>query len=123
MPTNLYGPNDNYDINNSHVIPGLISKFVDAERNSLNLQPVGGQEPLLREFMHVDDLASAILYCLEYWSPSDKNAPLDQNGIPHNFLNVGTGLDITIKDLSKLISKISGFKGKILWDKSKPWYP
>ncbi len=120
MPTNLYGPNDKYDLKNSHVIPGLIRKFINAKINSLNSVTCWGTGEPLREFMHVDDLASAILFCLEYWCPDDSDAPLDDNGIPLNFLNVGTGSDITIKDLSQLISKISGFKGEILWDKSKP---
>ena len=120
MPTNLYGPNDNYHPNNSHVIAGLINKFVNAKKEALNSVTCWGTGAPLREFMHVDDLASAILHCLEYWSPNDINAPLDNNGVPLTFLNVGTGLDISIKDLSELIADFSGFKGKILWDKSKP---
>ena len=120
MPTNLYGPNDNYHPNNSHVMPALINKFVNAKKESLNSVTCWGTGEPLREFMHVDDLASAILHCLEYWCPNDINAPLDNNGVPLTFLNVGTGLDISIKDLSKLVADLSGFKGKILWDKSKP---
>ena len=120
MPTNLYGPNDNYHPSNSHVMPGLINKFVNAKKKSLNSVTCWGTGKPLREFMHVDDLASAILHCLEYWCPNDINAPLDQNGIPLTFLNVGTGIDISIKDLSQLIADLSGFKGEILWDKSKP---
>ena len=120
MPTNLYGPNDNYDLNTSHVVPALINKFTNAAKQSLDSVTCWGTGKPLREFMHVDDLASAILFCLEYWSPNDSNAPLDDNGLPLTFLNVGTGLDITIKDLSKLIAKISGFNGEILWDTNKP---
>ena len=120
MPTNLYGPNDNYHPDNSHVMPGLINKFVKAKKESLNSVTCWGTGEPLREFMHVDDLASAILYCLEFWSPNDSNAPLDNDGVPLSFLNVGTGSDISIKELSKLIAKFSGFKGEILWDKSKP---
>ena len=120
MPTNLYGPNDNYHPNSSHVMPGFINKFVNAKKKSLNSVTCWGSGQPLREFMHVDDLASAILYCLENWSPEDINAPLDDNGEPLNFLNVGTGTDISIKDLSMLVAKFSGFEGEILWDKSKP---
>lgn len=120
MPTNLYGPNDNYDKNNSHVLPGLINKFIKSKTESLDSVTCWGTGEPLREFMHVDDLASAILHCLEYWSPNDSNAPLDNNGNPLTYLNVGTGLDISIKDLAQLIADITGFKGKILWDKSKP---
>ena len=120
MPTNLYGPNDNYHPNNSHVVPGLINKFVNAKKGSLKSVTCWGTGEPLREFMHVDDLASAILHCLEYWCPNDVNAPLDNNGVPLTFLNVGTGSDISIKNLSQMIADLSGFKGKILWDKSKP---
>ena len=120
MPTNLYGPNDNYDPQNSHVMPGLISKFINAKKKSLDSVTCWGTGQPLREFMHVDDLASAIIFCLEYWCPNDLNAPLDDNGIPLTFLNVGTGSDISIKDLSLLIAEISGFNGKILWDTNKP---
>ena len=82
MPTNLYGPNDNYDLNTSHVVPALINKFTNAAKQSLDSVTCWGTGKPLREFMHVDDLASAILYCLEYWSPNDSNAPLDDNGLP-----------------------------------------
>ena len=120
MPTNLYGPNDNYHPNNSHVVPGLINKFINAKKGSLESVTCWGTGEPLREFMHVDDLASAILHCLEYWCPNDVNAPLDNNGVPLTFLNVGTGSDISIKNLSQVIADLTGFKGKILWDKSKP---
>ena len=120
MPTNLYGPNDNYDPMNSHVVPGLISKFINAKKKSLDSVTCWGTGKPLREFMHVDDLASAIIFCLENWFPNDSSAPLDDDGNPLTFLNVGTGSDISIKDLSLLIAEISGFNGKILWDTNKP---
>ncbi len=120
MPTNLYGPNDNYHPTESHVMAALISKFVNASRQSLNSVTCWGTGEPYREFMHVDDLASAILYCLEYWCPNSIDAPLDSNGDPLSYLNVGTGKDISIKDLSNLIAKYSGFDGEILWDKTKP---
>ena len=70
--------------------------------------------------MHVDDLAEAVIFCLENWFPDFKNAPLDKDGRPLNLLNVGTGKDISIKDLAKKIASIIDFKGEIIWDKSKP---
>ena len=120
MPTNLYGPNDNYHPLNSHVIASLIRKFIEAKKNSYNTVECWGSGKPLREFMHVDDLGDAILFALEHWSPSDKHAPKDSNGNPLTYLNVGTGKDITIKDLSKIIARATGFKGKIEWDLSKP---
>ena len=70
--------------------------------------------------MHVKDLAEASIFALEKWNPSDKNAPLDDSGEPLTWLNVGTGIDITIKELAKLVAKITSYKGEIIWDKSKP---
>ena len=120
MPTNLYGPNDNYHPLNSHVMPSLIRKFIEAKKNSYNTVQCWGTGNPLREFMHVDDLGEAILFALEHWSPLDKHAPKDSNGNPLTYLNVGTGKDITIKDLSKIIAEATGFKGEIQWDLSKP---
>ncbi len=120
MPTNLYGPNDNYHPTNSHVMPGLINKFINAKNNSLHSVTCWGTGKPLREFMHVDDLASAILFCLENWSPGKGTYPVDEKGEPLTFLNVGTGNDISIKELSQLIARISDFDGKIIWDDTKP---
>lgn len=120
MPTNLYGPNDNYHPTESHVMAALISKFVNASRQSSNSVTCWGTGAPLREFMHVDDLASAILQSLQYWCPNDQEAPLDKNGNPLTYLNVGTGKDISIRDLAELIAKYSGFDGEIIWDKTKP---
>ena len=120
MPTNLYGPGDNYHPKNSHVMASLIRKFYLAASDSLPSVSCWGSGKPFREFMHVDDLGNAVLFALENWDPSSKNAPLDSNGEPLLILNVGTGLDISIKDLSQKIAKFSNFKGQILWDKSKP---
>ena len=120
MPTNLYGPNDNYHPLNSHVVASLIRKFIEAKKNSYNTVECWGSGNPFREFMHVDDLGEAILFALEHWSPCDKHAPKDSKGNPLTYLNVGTGKDITIKDLSIMIARATGFKGKIEWDLSKP---
>ena len=120
MPTNLYGPNDNYHPQNSHVIAALIRKFLIAKRNNLPSVECWGTGSAYREFMHVDDLADAIIFCLENWFPDDKNAPKDFSGKPLNHLNIGTGIDISIKELSIKIAKLTKFNGEIIWDKSKP---
>ncbi len=120
MPTNLYGPGDNYHPTNSHVIASLISKFCNAKISLKKDVTCWGTGKALREFMHVDDLAKAILYALENWDPDSPNAPRDKNNNPNTFLNVGTGTEISIKGLSELIAKEVGFKGNILWDLNKP---
>ncbi len=120
MPTNLYGPKDNYHPQNSHVMAALIRKFIIAKNKNMENVTCWGSGLVSREFMHVDDLANAIIFCLENWDPNNENAPKDENGIPLNHLNVGTGKDITIKDLAKKISDIVEFKGEILWDNSMP---
>ena len=120
MPTNLYGTGDNYHPQNSHVMPALISKFINA-KYSLSKEVVcwGTGEPL-REFLHVDDLGRAIVFALENWDPNSNIAPTDKNNEPDTFLNVGTGKDISIKELALKISKKVGYEGKIIWDTSKP---
>tara|TARA_Y100000589_G_C27132161_1_gene621041 strand:- start:377 stop:1402 length:1026 start_codon:yes stop_codon:yes gene_type:complete len=120
MPTNLYGPNDNYHSENSHVMASLISKFSIAKKLSLPNVTCWGSGNPLREFMHVDDLGDAVLHSLEKWDPSDKDAPKNSKGEPLGYLNIGTGKDISIKELAKLISNICEYKGEIVWDKSKP---
>ena len=106
MPINLYGPNDNFDLENSHVFPALIRKFTDAVVNKSNTVTVWGSGRPRREFLHVDDLAKAIVLCLEKYD-SDQH------------INIGTGSDITISELAEKISKISGFKGEIKWDSNR----
>ena len=120
MPTNLYGTGDNYDPGNSHVMPALIKKFCEAVKNSHEKVNCWGSGTPLREFLHVDDLASASRFVLENWDPDAKNAPLKDDGNPLLYLNVGTGKDISIKNLTFLIADLVGFKGEIIWDKSKP---
>ena len=120
MPTNLYGPNDNYDSTNSHVMAALIKKFLLAKRDGIPTVTCWGTGTPLREFMHVSDLAKAILFSLEYWCPDDIGAPKDKNGNPLNYLNVGTGKDITIKALAKKIAQACKYEGEIIWDKNKP---
>lgn len=111
MPTNLYGPGDNYHPTNSHVLAALIRRFYEAvERNSSSVT-CWGKGTSLREFLHSDDLGEACVFALEHWSP----APVD---LVH--LNVGTGVDISIRELAMILAKTTGFKGSIHWDTSKP---
>ena len=107
MPTNLYGPNDNYDLENSHVLPALIRKFHEAALRNENSVTVWGSGNPKREFLHVDDLAEACLMMMETYDGKD-------------FLNVGYGDDISISDLASFLKEITGFKGSIIYDISKP---
>lgn len=107
MPTNLYGPGDNYNLHTSHVIPALIRKFHEAKTQSMNEVIVWGSGKPLREFMHVDDLADALFYLMANYSE-------------YEHINVGSGQEISIYDLAVLISDIVGFKGKLTFDQSKP---
>jgi len=120
MPTNLYGKGDNYHPYNSHVLPALLNRFHSYKlKNSNSINCWGSGNPR-REFMHVDDLAEACIFVLENWDPNNKDAPLDESGDPLTWLNVGTGVDISIKDLAKMIANITSFKGEIKWDINKP---
>jgi GDP-L-fucose synthase len=107
MPTNLYGPNDNYDLNNSHVLPALIRKFHEATVNGHEEVTVWGSGTPMREFLHADDLADACVFLMHHYSAA-------------GFVNIGTGTDVTIKELAEIIGKTVGFTGKIVWDSSKP---
>ena len=120
MPTNLYGPGDNYHPTNSHVMASLIKKFCEASLSSSSSVTCWGTGSPLREFLHVNDLGEAVVFSLENWDPSSKNAPLDNSGSPLTFLNVGTGKDISIKDLSIKVARYSGFDGEVIWDSTKP---
>ncbi|REC68099.1 GDP-L-fucose synthase [Epilithonimonas hispanica] len=107
MPTNLYGTHDNFDLKSSHVLPAMIRKFHEAkENNNANVVLWGSGTPL-REFLFVDDLAEAVVFALD-------------NELPEYLYNVGTGTDLTIKDLAELIQKVTGHQGEIEWDSSKP---
>lgn len=107
MPTNLYGPNDNYDLESSHVIPALIRKFMQAKQRKLSSVSIWGSGNPKREFLHVDDMADACIFLM-----SDYNEP--------GFVNVGTGKEISIKGLASLIKKIVGFQGQLEFDIAKP---
>ena len=120
MPTNLYGPHDNYHPENSHVLPALIKKFCDAYQNNSKEVICWGSGNPCREFLHVDDLGDACIYALENWKPGLANSPKDKNGNYLSYINVGIGQDISIKDLANLIAEIVGFKGIIKWDSNKP---
>ena len=120
MPTNLYGQGDNYHPESSHVMASLISKFCQASNEKKRYVECWGTGSPLREFLHVDDLGNAVVFCLENWDPLDPKAPKKDNGSSLNHLNVGTGKDISIFDLAVKISTYTGFRGQIIWDNSKP---
>ncbi len=107
IPTNLYGPNDNYDLNNSHVLPALLRKFITAKKNEESSVKIWGTGSPIREFMHVDDLAAACLFLMENFSESGT-------------INIGVGKEITILDLAKLIKQIICYEGEILTDPTMP---
>ncbi|MAH20362.1 MAG: GDP-fucose synthetase, partial [Flavobacteriaceae bacterium] len=107
MPTNLYGYNDNFDLKSSHVLPAMIRKFHEAKENNHSPVILWGSGTPMREFLFVDDLAAAVVYALE-------------NKFDEHLYNVGSGKDVTIKELAKIIQKITGHKGDIIWDATKP---
>jgi GDP-L-fucose synthase len=107
MPTNLYGPNDNYNLNNSHVLPALIRKFHEAKENKSPFVEMWGSGSPMREFLHADDMADACVYLMQTYEGSQH-------------VNIGTGVDLSIKDLALLIQKIVGYTGEIKHDLSKP---
>lgn len=110
MPTNLYGPYDNFNIETSHVIPALIRKFVEAVENKSESVTVWGSGNVKREFLHCDDFADACLFLMERFDARDIEP----------FINIGSGLDITIRDLSEMIARMAGFEGEIIYDTTKP---
>lgn len=107
VPCNLYGTNDHFDLNNSHVLSANVRKYIDAVDNGAATVTMWGTGSARREFMHVDDMASACLFLMEKWDSPQ-------------IINVGSGMDVTIKELAELIADAAGFKGKIEWDSSKP---
>ena len=107
MPTNLYGPNDNFDLKTSHVLPAMIRKFHEAKEAGNTPVKLWGSGTPMREFLYVDDLGKAVLHALE-------------NSLDEHLYNIGTGVDLTIKSLAELIQKSVGHKGEIIWDSSKP---
>jgi GDP-L-fucose synthase len=107
MPTNLYGPGDNYHLQNSHVLPALIRKFHEAREAGRTEVVAWGTGSPRREFLHVDELADACVFLLQLPDPPD-------------LVNIGAGTDVTIKELTELVAQVTGFKGRIAWDSSKP---
>ena len=107
MPTNLYGPNDNYDLENSHVLPAMIRKFQEAKERGDTSMTLWGSGSPMREFLHADDLAEACVYLMETYSDSE-------------LVNIGTGIDVTIKELAETVKGIVGFEGSIHWDTNRP---
>ena len=107
MPTNLYGTHDNFDLNSSHVLPAMIRKFHEAKENNNAVVILWGTGTPMREFLFVDDMAEAVVFALE-------------NELPEHLYNIGTGKDLTIKELATLVQKIVGHTGEILWDDTKP---
>jgi len=107
MPTNLYGPNDNYDLQSSHVLPALIRKFHEAKTSGASTISCWGSGSPLREFLYADDLARACVFLMENYSAEP-------------FINVGFGRDISIRDLAELVKRAVGFEGETIWDRSKP---
>src|SRR5437870_284679 len=107
MPTNLYGPNDNYDLQSSHVLPALIRKFHEAKSGGAATVTCWGTGSPMREFLYVDDLARACVFLLEHYSQEQ-------------FINIGYGSDVSVRELAETVKRVIGFEGQIIWDKSKP---
>ena len=107
MPTNLYGTHDNFDLNTSHVLPAMMRKFHEAKENDNAPVTLWGSGTPMREFLFVDDMAAAVVFALE-------------NKLPDYLYNIGTGVDLTIKELAETIQKITGHQGEIIWDSTKP---
>ena len=120
MPTNLYGEGDNYHPTRSHVLPALIRKFQEAKDDRLDEVTCWGTGSPMREFMHTKDLASACLFALQNWTTNSPSSPKNQNGQVMTHLNVGTGSDISIRDLANMVAREVGFCGCIKWDVTKP---
>jgi len=107
MPTNLYGPNDNFDLQSAHVLPAFIRRFHEAKKTNKKEIVLWGSGKAYREFLYVDDMADACVFLMDNYNSSE-------------IINVGTGKDLKIRELAQLIKKIVGFTGKIVWDTSKP---
>jgi GDP-L-fucose synthase len=120
MPTNLYGPGDNYHPQNSHVLPALIRRFQEAADSGAASVTCWGTGTPLREFLHADDLGEACVFALEHWDPGASGAPCDDQGAPLAYLNVGTGFDLSIRELAEAVAGAPRVGGEILWDSSKP---
>lgn len=115
MPANLYGENDNFDLNTSHVLPALLRKFHDAKVSGAKEVTVWGTGKPRREFLHSDDMAAGCIYMMQHLNPTK-----EQNQRGEHFVNLGPGYDVTIKELVEMVRATVGYKGKIVWDKTKP---
>ena len=120
MPTNLYGPGDNYHHINSHVIPSLLRKFHIAKNKNLSEVTCWGSGNPLREFLYVDDLAKASIFLLKKWNPVYELSPEELRDTSNTIINVGNESEITIKELARKIASVCEYKGKIIWDTEKP---
>ncbi len=109
MPTNLYGPRDNFDLKTSHVLPAMIRKFHEAKENGNTPVPLWGSGSPMREFLHVEDLAESVRFVMEY-----------EGKLEYDLINAGTGVDLTIKELAETVQKVTGHEGEIQWDSTKP---
>lgn len=109
MPTNLYGPRDNFDLETSHVLPAMIRKFHEAKENGHTPVPLWGSGSPMREFLHVEDLAESVRFVMEY-----------EDKLEYDLINAGTGKDLTIKELAETVQEVVGHEGDINWDSSKP---
>ncbi|MEM6375534.1 MAG: GDP-L-fucose synthase [Pseudomonadota bacterium] len=116
MPTNLYGPGDNFHPENSHVVPALIRRFHEAARDKVDEVVVWGTGTPMREFLHVDDMATASLHVMDLDAPTYQSATQDM--LSH--INVGSGTDVTIRELAETVARVTGFEGKLSFDPSKP---
>lgn len=117
LPSNLYGPGDNFDLENGHVLPSLLRKFVEAVESGSPSVTIWGTGAPYREFLHVDDMADACVFLMEHYDADklEKNDPFARETV-----NVGSGKDITIKELAGILAEVTGFKGELVWDTSKP---
>ena len=120
MPTNLYGPKDNYNLETSHVMAGLIRKFYEAKKNNIKEVICWGSGQALREFLYVEDFAEACFHILKYWEPNKSNSASKFKNNSINWINVGSDYEISIKELAEKISQIFRYEGNIIWDNNKP---
>ena len=116
MPTNLYGPRDNFHPENSHVVPALIRRIHEAKEANISQVTAWGTGAALREFLYVDDMASASIYIMNL----EPKRYLESTSVMSSHLNVGSGMEISIKELTQTIAKVVGFRGEIVWDETKP---
>ncbi len=115
MPTNLYGPEDNFELNGSHVLPALIRKFHEAKISGAPNVTAWGTGSPKREFLYVDDMADGCVFMMENYNPTK-----EENEKGPIFMNLGTGVDVSIKELTEMVKEVTGFDGEIVWDTSKP---